>query len=200
MESDPNGLNPHSPGAKLDSGKIKAGLLLQFSHALLKVAEVATKGAEKYTIGGWQYVDNALPRYFNALNRHLLALGTERFDKDTGCEHLAQVAWNALACLQALKDCPDSDVSKLLTGESKPSTKYGGLQGHIVAVDESAKFDKEEYRKHLLEVWKRAEERLAKQPGPVATFDGLGTDSLHCSPPGAIQGTKPYPWKTPFSG
>lgn len=53
-ESDPSGKNQHEPGAKLDAGKIKAGVLGQFARALLAVAEVGTHGQEKYTRGGWQ--------------------------------------------------------------------------------------------------------------------------------------------------
>ena len=45
-EKDPLGLDPHAPGAKLDAGKPKVGLMLSgFARALLKVAEVTTYGA-----------------------------------------------------------------------------------------------------------------------------------------------------------
>lgn len=99
-EADPFGKDPHQPGAKLDAGKVKAGVLHDFSKALFEVAEVGTYGAEKYTRGGWQNVPNAKERYFDALWRHLLASKHELVDKDTELKHLAHAAWNLLAVLE----------------------------------------------------------------------------------------------------
>lgn len=101
-EADPNGLDAHAPGAKLDAGKPMAWLCISgFSRALFAVADVTTKGAAKYSPNGWREVPDGEARYKEALARHLLALGTgENIDKDTGCLHLAQVAWNALAALE----------------------------------------------------------------------------------------------------
>jgi hypothetical protein len=49
-ETDPNGLDPHEPGAKLDAGKIRPQLVLGgFSRALEEVVKVGTYGANKYT-------------------------------------------------------------------------------------------------------------------------------------------------------
>lgn len=49
-ERDPNGIDPHKPGAKLDAGKERVGLMLSgFARALLRVAAVTTYGANKYT-------------------------------------------------------------------------------------------------------------------------------------------------------
>ena len=99
-EVDPYGKDPHEPGAKLDAGKVKAGVLHDFSSALFDVARVGTYGAEKYTRGGWQSVPNARERYFDAMWRHLLASRHEAADKDTGLKHLAHAAWNILAVLE----------------------------------------------------------------------------------------------------
>lgn len=101
-EADPNGLDPHAPGAKLDKGKMRPWLMISgFSHALAAVADVTTKGAEKYTPGGWQHVADGQTRYMEAFGRHLMALGRgELHDKDTGCLHKAQMAWNLLASLE----------------------------------------------------------------------------------------------------
>lgn len=100
VERDPSGLSPHQPGAKLDNGKILAGVLADFSRALLEVAKVGTVGAGKYTRGGWQDVPNGINRYTDAKWRHLLAAELEVRDTDTGCLHEAQVLWNALAALE----------------------------------------------------------------------------------------------------
>ena len=53
-ELDPNGKDPHAPGAKLDQGKIRMGLVMGgFARALLAVGEVGTFGANKYSDNGW---------------------------------------------------------------------------------------------------------------------------------------------------
>lgn len=101
MESDPHGRGAHEPGAKLDSGKVRAFLMLSgFSRALGEVARVATVGAAKYSPGGWERVPDGVERYDDAAVRHLLALGRGPFDADTGCRHKAQVVWNLLASLE----------------------------------------------------------------------------------------------------
>lgn len=101
-EVDPAGRDPHAPGAKLDAGKILPWLCLSgFSHALLAVADVTTKGALKYTPNGWMSVPDGEARYMEAFGRHMLQLGTgETVDKDTSCLHKAQMIWNLLASLE----------------------------------------------------------------------------------------------------
>ena len=95
------GLGAHDPGAKLDAGKPRVGLMLSgFPRALLKVAEVTTFGALKYSDNGWQQVDGGVSRYDDAKGRHLLYGYIEDIDADSGLEHLAQDAWNALAKLE----------------------------------------------------------------------------------------------------
>jgi len=101
-ERDPNGVDPHTPGAKLDAGKPMAGLLGDFSRALLAVAEVGTFGARKYTRGGWQSVPDGVVRYTDALWRHLLKERLGTFDSDSDLRHAAHLAWNALARLELM--------------------------------------------------------------------------------------------------
>lgn len=103
IERDPNGKDPHAPGAKLDAGKVKAGVLADFALALTEVAKVGTFGAEKYTRGGWQEVPNAVERYSDAMWRHLLKARHETNDPDSGLTHLSHAAWNALAVLELIK-------------------------------------------------------------------------------------------------
>lgn len=97
---DPNGLDQHAPGAKLDNGKPMAGLLQDFARALLAVAEVGTFGARKYVRGGWQHVEDGHNRYTDAMVRHFLAERQSERDEDSGLLHEAQTAWNALARLE----------------------------------------------------------------------------------------------------
>lgn len=64
------------------------------------IVKVYTEGAKKYSDNSWQNLDNGYQRYKAALLRHLVEYekGT-KIDEDTGCQHLAQVAWNAIALL-----------------------------------------------------------------------------------------------------
>lgn len=102
MELDPNGIDPHTPGAKLDDSKPLPWLCFSgFANALTEVADVTTKGAIKYTPNGWMHVANGESRYMEAFGRHLLALAKgELRDKDTGCLHKAQMVWNLLASME----------------------------------------------------------------------------------------------------
>lgn len=102
MEADPNGLDAHAPGAKLDAGKLMPWLCIAgFANALTAVAEVTTKGARKYTPNGWAQVKDGEARYMEAFGRHALSLGRgERVDTDTQCLHKAQMIWNLLASLE----------------------------------------------------------------------------------------------------
>lgn len=93
-------IDPHAPGAKLDSGKPLAGVLLEFSRALEAVVDVGTFGANKYSRCGWMSVPDGEQRYADALMRHLLACQREVDDPDSGLPHLAHLAWNCLAVLE----------------------------------------------------------------------------------------------------
>ena len=101
-EKDPNGLNQHDKGSKLDAHKPRLGLVLgDFGNALLAVGEVGTFGAEKYTDHGWLSVENGKERYTDALLRHQVKEGLgEEVDEDSGLLHAAHTAWNALAKLE----------------------------------------------------------------------------------------------------
>jgi hypothetical protein len=105
IEADPTGRTAHEPGAKLDEGKVRLGLvLMDFSGALWEVGKVGTYGARKYSNHGWRYVPDGETRYTEALLRHLLSEPDEDVDKDSGLPHAACVAWNALARLQKMID------------------------------------------------------------------------------------------------
>lgn len=103
-ERDPTGRNPHEPGAKVDYGKPRMGLVFTgFARALTEVARVGTHGAEKYTDHGWVEVPDGVRRYTDALYRHLMheARG-ESHDPDSELLHAAHAAWNALARLDLM--------------------------------------------------------------------------------------------------
>ena len=105
LELDPNGVDAHTPGAKLDAGKaeIMRGVLFYFPNAVSAVAEVSSFGASKYTWGGWRTVPDGINRYGDALARHIVKEATEGdFDADSKLLHAAHAAWNALARLELL--------------------------------------------------------------------------------------------------
>lgn len=104
VEKDPNGVDQHAAGAKLDAGKNRLGLVLGgFSKALWAVGEVGTAGANKYSDNGWVEVPNGQARYTDAMLRHQFKeLSGEKIDPDLGVLHAAQVAWNALARLELM--------------------------------------------------------------------------------------------------
>lgn len=99
-ETDPQGTDQHSPGAKLDAGKPDMSLLADFGMALREVARVGTFGANKYTRGGWQTVPEGFNRYSAAMLRHYFAERYGDLDDESGLLHAAQTAWNALARLE----------------------------------------------------------------------------------------------------
>ena len=102
QETDPNGIDAHTKGAKLDAGKVQPELIIRgFARSLLEVAKVATYGANKYTEDGWEVVPNGKKRYANAGLRHKLKryIG-QTHDSDTKIMHLAHEAWNILAELE----------------------------------------------------------------------------------------------------
>lgn len=102
-EKDPNGVHQHTPGAKLDAGKVRPDLILSgMPRALLAVAEVGTFGAAKYTENGWMGVSEGVKRYTAAMDRHRLRERLEPVDKDSGLTHQAHLAWNALARLELM--------------------------------------------------------------------------------------------------
>lgn len=104
-EVDPNGIDPHSPGAKLDAGKAEVlkYVIAYFPLALKGVSEVSAFGAKKYTYKGWETVPDGVDRYSEAMFRHLLKEQEgEEFDQDSGLLHAKQTAWNALARLELM--------------------------------------------------------------------------------------------------
>lgn len=100
-ETDPDGLDPKTFGAKLDNGKPRPHMVLGgFSNALLEVAKVGTYGVTKYTDRSWVGVKDGVNRYQDAMLRHYLEIANSEYDEETGLLHLAHLAWNALAALE----------------------------------------------------------------------------------------------------
>lgn len=77
-------------------GKVRMDLLPW--PELEKIAEVYTAGAAKYGDHNWENLENGYERYKGAMLRHLTEIEKgNAIDEDTGCLHIAQVAWNAIA-------------------------------------------------------------------------------------------------------
>ena|SRR5882757_378922 len=115
-ESDPDGIEQHVPGAKLDAGKLDVFKMVfgYFAKALIAVGWLSDTGARKYSYGGWSAVDDAEARYTAACSRHFLDLADgEKFvlmydDEVNRIKYyhhpLVAVAWNALAALTKGKE------------------------------------------------------------------------------------------------
>lgn len=83
------------------------------------IVKVYTAGSIKYGDNNWQNLDNGYRRYKAAMLRHLLEYEKgNTIDEDTGCHHLAQVAWNAIAMLwiskHTFRKATVEDLSKAL--------------------------------------------------------------------------------------
>ncbi len=82
-------------GKKNDDGKLRYDLLP--SKELEKIVKVLTFGAEKYGVSNWQLVEGARDRYTAGLMRHLEKYRQgEKIDTESGLEHLAHLATNAM--------------------------------------------------------------------------------------------------------
>ena len=102
---DPTGVDQHTPGAKLDGGKLRPALVLGgFASAVEAMVKVGSDGARKYTDNGWKTVPNGKARYEDALLRHLLAhLRGEAIDEESGSPHISHCMWNAAAIYELSK-------------------------------------------------------------------------------------------------
>lgn len=75
--------------------------IMQFDEALDMLAAVMAQGAIKYDDGNWLHGNKPDREYIDSMLRHLSAhVNNYPYDAETGCMHLAHVAWNALACLR----------------------------------------------------------------------------------------------------
>lgn len=125
-EHDPHGRAPNTPGAKLDAGKNRLGLvMLGFSRALEQVGRVGTFGAAKYTDNGWVHVPNGIDRYTDAMLRHILKESQEATDPDSQLLHAAHAAWNALARLDLmLRMRPDDEGIARIDADETESRQH----------------------------------------------------------------------------
>lgn len=95
-------INPRGAGLKFDGDKPRPGLLIEgMPRALARVADVLTFGAKKYQAHSWKQVENGRERYNDAKVRHQLKQAEgEIYDQESGIEHLAHEACNALFLLE----------------------------------------------------------------------------------------------------
>ena len=97
IEADPHSLDPHQPGAKLDAGKVRMGLVMQgFTRALFEVGRVGTQGRNTPRTAGWKFQGATWTPHTGIWPRDEL----NPFDTGTTLFHLAQAAWNLLAVLE----------------------------------------------------------------------------------------------------
>ena len=104
-EIDPSGIDAHTPGAKLDSGKLRVNLVpSRFVRALEGVGRVGSAGAEEYTDDGWLKVPNGIQRFGDAAGRHKIEIDKgEITDPKSGLPHFDHYVWNLLAVSELAK-------------------------------------------------------------------------------------------------
>lgn len=86
---------------KADGGKLNPGLLIEgMPRAIMAVTAVLSYGAQKYAAHSWKKVE--MERYRSAKYRHLLEplAGLGEKDKESGLDHEAHEACNALFLLE----------------------------------------------------------------------------------------------------
>ena len=95
------------PGKRFDAGKLRFDLIPADWETTL--AEVLTRGSLKYSERNWEK-GMSWSRCYAAVRRHLNAFWRgEDLDKESGLNHLAHVAWGALAILHYYKTHPELD-------------------------------------------------------------------------------------------
>lgn len=79
------------------------------AHAMLEVGKVAEYGSRKYSLDNWVKLPDGKRRYLDSAMRHLWSsLAGQRFDDESGIDHLAHATWNCLAALAfSLKEVRD---------------------------------------------------------------------------------------------
>lgn len=136
MESDPNGIDSKTAGAKLDAGKVSVtrGCLHYFPKALYAVAELSSIGAKKYSWRGWEKVPDGVHRYGDALGRHELRIEDDftKRDSGTGVLEATAVAWNALARLELII----REQEDQRNGHNTTSINTGNVGAKCVAVEQ----------------------------------------------------------------
>jgi hypothetical protein len=95
-------LTTERSGVKDDREKAMMSIVFRdFARALEAVGDVGTYGVRKYAAHGWETVPDRERRYADAMIRHMLAhLRGEQQDPESGLDHLAHMAWNALCVLE----------------------------------------------------------------------------------------------------
>lgn len=90
--------------ARHNEGKPQMSFLGDFKEAIEEFAKVCEMGANKYGRNNWKK-GGRKNVIIDSLGRHFikLASGTE-FDDESGLEHAAHIAWNALAYIQLKKE------------------------------------------------------------------------------------------------
>lgn len=84
---------------KQHEGKIPLSNLLHFRNALREISKVREFGLKKYPDAeSFKQVPNAM--LTDALMRNLFDEVDNNIDEESGCEHLAHLAWNAIALLE----------------------------------------------------------------------------------------------------
>ncbi len=97
-------------GVRKNTGKLRIELLtFDWNWAL---ADVMTQGSIKYAARNWERGMAWSTMVGCALRHTFKFMCGERYDKETGCHHLAMAAWNLLALMSYdLRDIGENDLA-----------------------------------------------------------------------------------------
>lgn len=134
------------------------------------IVKVYTEGSKKYGVNTWQLLKDGYSRYKAALFRHLVLFEKgEEMDNETGCRHLAQVAWNAIAMLYCSKhgETQESLIDKLNNRISKKIDDCNSLLD-ILDIDSMISEKEHKNRENIEECQKKEESEIREK------LDNLG--------------------------
>ena len=86
---------------RFNEGKPKLSYILKYTHVLEAFSRVMELGAYKYGDDNWKLGGKPDGEYIDSMTRHLTAwLKGEKYDPDSGCNHLAHAIWNLCTLLE----------------------------------------------------------------------------------------------------
>lgn len=103
-------------GLRYDEGKVRLELIpVEWT---LGLGWVLTKGAEKYPARNWE-LGMKWSKMIASILRHIAKfMCGEKYDKETGCHHMAHAAWNCLALMSYdIREIGENDFGRAAIAE-----------------------------------------------------------------------------------
>jgi hypothetical protein len=98
-------------GTRFDQGKNRLDIIPP--EWIWALADVLTQGAVKYDVHNWEKGMNWSRILGSGLRHVVYYIAGQKYDKETGCHHLAMAAWNFLALMSyELREIGENDLFK----------------------------------------------------------------------------------------